>query len=115
LVIDQGCRSGGDLDHGLEIEADPGLLADRANLDFDTTDGGLDRDRAVTTRDGGRLVSDEPAAPDGHLLADPGRTVASLHDDQEPPFEQDIATERRPLIKRHHVIHRRPVVHDEAP
>ena len=114
-VRGHGRRSAGDLDDGLQVDADPGLLADRAHLDLHSTQRGLDRGRPVTTRDGRGRASGEPAAPDPHLHPGPRGAVAGRDDDQEPTLQQDIALKRRPLLERHRVIERRPVIHGKAP
>ena len=36
-------------------------------------------------------------------------------DDQEPTRQQDVALKRCPLLERHLVIERRPVIHGNAP
>ncbi len=113
-VSRHGRRSAGDLDDGLQVDADPGLLADRAHLDLHSTQRGLDRGRPVTTRDGRGDASGEPAAPDPHLHPGPRRAVAVRDDDQEPTLQQDVALKWRPLIERHRVIERRPVIHGDA-
>lgn len=55
------------LDQALDVETNPDFLDDGADFYLNSSQGGLDRDRAVTTRDSGLLASDEAAATDRYF------------------------------------------------